>query len=156
MIRSAIVELPYTAPPLSMNDQPRSRQGAVGKSAQVAKVRADMRTLAAASKLPTRLPYCTVRLHYVPRDNRRRDTDNLIATLKPLCDGLIDFGLTKDDNPQFMAKLEPRIHAGNPAAKVRMWLEIVWPENHLTATLLAYRMAGNGILKPPPLQENTP
>jgi crossover junction endodeoxyribonuclease RusA len=56
---------------------------------------------------------CTVQLHYRPRTVRRRDTDNLVALLKPVCDGLVAVGVVADDTPEFMSKPEPVIHAAD-------------------------------------------
>jgi hypothetical protein len=49
----------------------------------------------------------TVELHYVPRDKRRRDPENLIATLKPFVDGLIDAGVAPDDCPPYYTTTMP-------------------------------------------------
>jgi len=35
----------------------------------------------------------------IPRNRRKRDIDNLIASLKPAIDGCIDAGIIRDDNP---------------------------------------------------------
>lgn len=42
---------------------------------------------------------------YVP-DHRRRDTDNVVPTLKALCDGIVDAGIVPDDTPRYMTKPE--------------------------------------------------
>ena len=88
------------------------------KASRTARVRRDVMALAAAHRLPTGLARVRVQLVYVPRDRRRRDTDNLVATLKPICDALAagtakhpGYGLVADDTPQFMAKPEPVIAA---------------------------------------------
>lgn len=87
-------------------------------------MREAIRWIAAGAKLPKGMGCATVQLHYLPADNRRRDTDNLVATLKPLCDGLVDYGLVPDDTPEFMAKPEPIIHKHERGDKPRLWLEI--------------------------------
>jgi crossover junction endodeoxyribonuclease RusA len=77
----------------------------------------EVRRVAAALVRAQRIPHldrCEVELHYVPRDGRTRDTDNLVATLKPIADGIVDAGVVKDDSPAFMAKPEPVIEAPNP------------------------------------------
>ena len=79
------------------------------------------------------IPKCrhlTVTLHYQPGDNRRRDVDNLVPTLKAACDALargkrrdwIGLELVPDDTPQHMTKRMPVIHPG-PDER-RLWLEI--------------------------------
>jgi len=50
-----------------------------------------------------------VTLTWVVADRRRRDADNIIPTLKALCDGLVDAGVVKDDTPEFMVKHMPII-----------------------------------------------
>jgi crossover junction endodeoxyribonuclease RusA len=51
-----------------------------------------------------------VQLSYTPRDKRRRDADNLVGMLKPICDGIVDAGVVPDDTPEFMVKEMPVIH----------------------------------------------
>ncbi|MEU6582772.1 hypothetical protein [Nocardia sp. NPDC046763] len=89
--------------------------------------------MARAAQLPRGLAHVTVLLHYRPPDNRRRDTDNLVATLKPACDGLAagtrthpDYGLVPDDIPRHMAKPEPVIHEPERGKPGALWLEITW------------------------------
>ena len=116
--RSWTIRLPYTSPPLSMNDHRHWRT----RATQTAQVRRDVMALAAAHRLPRGLARVRVQLVYVPRDRRRRDTDNLVATLKPVCDALAGgtrkhpgWGLVADDAPEWMSKPEPIIAA--PDAK---------------------------------------
>lgn len=95
--------LPLTAP-LSLN----SRQHHMVKAREVAQVRRDVAVLARAAKIPA-LPRITVELHYAPRDNRRRDALNLVATLKPCEDGLVDAGVVPDDTADFVIPTIPVI-----------------------------------------------
>lgn len=120
------IELPMSAPPLSMNDRGMSRGAAMAKAAKVKGIRETACILAKAADLPKDLDYVVCELHYQPRDNRRRDTDNLTATAKPIYDGLVDFGLVPDDIPRWMAKREPVIHPAIKGEPGRMWLEISW------------------------------
>lgn len=140
----AVIELPWTHPPLSLNDRGRSRAAWFVKNRKIADVRATALTLARAAKLPRLVDHTTIQLHYRPRDNKRRDTDNLIATLKPICDALTlgrhagrtstgklipaqyGYGLVRDDIPRYMAKPEPIIHHAAPGLSGAMWLEITW------------------------------
>lgn len=50
-----------------------------------------------------------VTLTWVVADSRTRDADNLVPTLKALCDGMVDAGVVPDDTPEHMAKLMPVI-----------------------------------------------
>jgi crossover junction endodeoxyribonuclease RusA len=52
---------------------------------------------------------CEVSLVWFVNDRRRRDDENPIATLKALCDGLVDAEIVEDDTAQFMLKHMPRI-----------------------------------------------
>lgn len=123
------VNLPYKKPPITLN----SRAHWAMKARQTRLVRRDMALLVKAhpAKL-TPLPEgykLKVELHYRPVDNRRRDTDNLIAVLKPVCDALtvppqgqIGAGLVKDDTPEYMIKPEPVIHRAYRGRPAMMWV----------------------------------
>ena len=50
---------------------------------------------------------CEVELVWIVADRRRRDEENVVPTLKALCDGLVDAGVVQDDTPIFMRKLMP-------------------------------------------------
>lgn len=108
MSRDWIIQLPYAKPPLSMNDRMHWR----AKAKITAAIRAHVAEEAQA------LPACSaseVWLHYVPRDARRRDADNLVPILKACCDGLVDAGVVPDDTPELMRKHMPIIDAPNRA-----------------------------------------
>lgn len=129
----ALVKLPWTSPPLSLNDRGNSRGAMFVKAKKVREIREQTLFLARAARLPRGVEHVTVQLHYRPRDNRRRDTDNLVATLKPICDGLAGgkpttpgYGMVPDDVPAFMAKPEPIIHAAERGKTGALWLEITW------------------------------
>ena len=74
-----------------------------------------------------RIPACKrilVELHYLPRTNQRRDPDNLVASLKPLVDGLVDAGVVPDDTEQWVDRQWPICHpaSGQPG---RFYLRVV-------------------------------
>lgn len=98
--------LPWTKPPLSLND----RMTWPVKSSWTKTLRRTAWALALQAKMPP-LGSCSVELLYLPRDRRRRDEDNLTATLKPLADGLVDAGVVVDDTPDLMGK---RCRIGDP------------------------------------------
>lgn len=86
----------YTTPPLSLNDRLHWRVKA--------KITAEVREYVKQSAWYN-VPACErilVELHYVPRDRRRRDRDNLVATLKPCLDGLVSAGVVADDAPEYV------------------------------------------------------
>jgi crossover junction endodeoxyribonuclease RusA len=82
------------------------------KAKKVQGVRNHAAFVAAAADIPE-LTGFTVELHYAPRDKRRRDPENLIATLKPFVDGLIDAGVAPDDCPPYYSTTVPVIDPPN-------------------------------------------
>lgn len=118
----ARIDLPYTKPPLSMND----RQHWAVKARITAGVRTSTARLAKAASVPTGLAHVTVTLCYRPKANRKRDADNLVPVLKACCDGLVDHGLTVDDTPDLMTKAMPVIHPAVKGQPASLWLEIEW------------------------------
>ena len=106
------IRLPYTKPPLNLNDRMHWRK----KAAVVKAVRAYVGGMAIYMK-----PFQTVRveLHYVPRDKRRRDADNLVATLKPCLDGLVDAGVIRDDSPEYVTWT---VHIDPPSPDPHLYL----------------------------------
>ncbi len=108
-----LIALPYLTPPLSLNNRHRPRVHA----AITKRVRRDGMLLAKAHHIPA-LGACRVTLTWYVNTHHRRDADNIVATLKPLCDGLVDAGIVEDDIPALMDKPTPKIvyRAGQPAA----------------------------------------
>ena len=101
---SKTIVLPWTKPLLNLN----SRQHWSVKARDTDAVRSVTallcRDFAKADKV-------RVLLSYTPRDKRRRDADNLVGMLKPICDGIVDAGVVPDDTPEFMVKEMPVINA---------------------------------------------
>lgn len=92
-----LVRLPWTTPPISLNDRGHWRT----KAARVKYVRYQVAQLLTLHRMrPARRIHVT--LHYVPRDRRRRDADNLVGTLKPCIDAMVDAGLVRDDSPEYV------------------------------------------------------
>lgn len=118
--RRWVIPLSFTKPPLTANQ----RFGHWAQRAKLVKqVRHEACMRARSHKFPA-MGKCAVSLHYRPRDSRRRDADNLVPTLKALCDGLVDAGLVVDDTPEFMTKAMPVIHPAKKGTPASMWLEI--------------------------------
>lgn len=119
---SVTIEFPWAKPPLSMNDRPRhwaARNDDVQAVRQAAK-------LACKSKLNrgdlTPGEPVEVTLIWYVTTNHRRDIDNPVATLKPICDGLVDAGLVPDDTPEWIYKRPVRIirRKGAPGVELRI------------------------------------
>jgi crossover junction endodeoxyribonuclease RusA len=116
--------LPWERPPLSLNDRMSREQ----RDREIARVRRDAGWVAKAARLGHH-DHATVVLHYQPARRGRRDADNLVATLKPVCDGLVDAGLVDDDDPAHMTKLMPVIDTPTPGQRRgRLWLDITTQE----------------------------
>jgi len=117
------ITLPYRRPPLSLNDRGQSIGARKKKAALVKQIRADVAVLVRAADIPS-LDAIHVRLHYQPCDNRRRDSDNLVATLKPCIDGLVDAHIVPDDCDPYVDWSRPRIHPAAIDRAERLWLEV--------------------------------
>jgi crossover junction endodeoxyribonuclease RusA len=105
--------------PLSLNDRMHWQV----KRKHTAAWRGHARDLAVAAGIPI-LERFTAVLHYQPRDNRRRDVDNLVASLKPLVDGLRDAHVAVDDDTAHYRMSAPEIHAARKGEPGRMWLVV--------------------------------
>lgn len=112
-------------PPLNAND----RTHPMVRSKRTRLIREAVFVAAKAAGIP-KATHLTVTLHYQPGDNRRRDADNLVPTLKAACDALargkrrdwVGLELVPDDTPDHMTKNMPVIHPG-PGER-RLWLEV--------------------------------
>jgi crossover junction endodeoxyribonuclease RusA len=111
------IKLPWTTPPLSMND----RKHFMARARLTRQIRDTTHVL--VKHLP-KSEHITIGLHYRPRDNRRRDVDNLMPVLKACADGVVDAGLVADDTPDLMTKRMPVIHPAVKGEPGEMWLEI--------------------------------
>lgn len=102
--------LPFTLP-LSMNDRRHW--------AQRARDVREWRNAACLLARGKRIPLCeriSVGLVYAPKDARKRDAPNLLASMKPAVDGLVDAGIVVDDDDAHVVCLMPEIlPAGAPA-----------------------------------------
>lgn len=131
------IRLPWETPPLSMNDSAGTTKGAVFARAKTKReIQQAVHLLARNVRMPAGTRYLVVQLNYRPRDNRRRDTDNLTATLKPIADALSGgskkipgLGLVPDDKPQMMGKPEPIIWPAKKGQRGELWLDLWASEN---------------------------
>lgn len=103
-MRSWTLELGELAP-LRLNG---SRRGWHAHARLVKMFRHRAAWLARDAGVP-RLERVSIELHYAPRDRRRRDPLNLVATLKPVEDGIVDAGVIPDDTPQYSVPTMPVI-----------------------------------------------
>ncbi len=122
------LRLPWTKPPISANDRHHWRR----KAQIVAEIRAHVARLVnlrefgpAAAAWPLNADHITVGLHYWPRDNRRRDADNLVVPLfKALVDGLVDARVVVDDDDSHVSRLMPVIHPADGDPRLELWVEV--------------------------------
>ena len=92
----------WTKAPLSLN----YRLHRMAEAKVVKELRSMMQAKARHIPFMTR---CEVSLTWYVNDRRRRDDENPVATLKALCDGLVDAEVVADDTAEFMVKHMPRI-----------------------------------------------
>jgi crossover junction endodeoxyribonuclease RusA len=116
------ITLPWRSPPLSLNDREHWRP----KAKKVKEIRAEVRWAVRATKpRPPRIEAAEVVLHWRIHDRRRRDLDNLAATLKPAIDALVDEHVLPDDDWTHVLLAGSRIHPPEPGQRAAMWLEVI-------------------------------
>lgn len=118
---AAVIPFDWAKPPLNLNDR--------GHWAKRSPVIADVRQAAMLlcrskinrGELKPGEPVEVTLVWYAP-DRIRRDADNPVATLKPICDGLVDAGLVPDDTPEWMDKRPVRIvyRKGQPGVELHI------------------------------------
>jgi crossover junction endodeoxyribonuclease RusA len=101
-LRTWTLDLPWTKPPLTLNGRMHWRE----KADTVKAVRYAACVLARAAGIPP-LGRIAVELHYAPRDSRVRDAPNLVATLKPFEDGIVDAGCVPGDDGRYVCSPMP-------------------------------------------------
>lgn len=112
--------LPYTTPPLSLNDRMHW--------AQKARLTKNIRHAACVLARTRGITPCTkigVELHYQQKIARPIDGDNLMATVKPCVDGLRDAGVIPDDDWARVVHHSPVIHGPDPGQRHGLlWLVV--------------------------------
>lgn len=113
---AVVIPLPWTKPPLSLNDRGHWRP----RAARIAKVREEVGYIVRAAKVRPR-EQATVTLCWRVPDRRRRDLDNMFATLKPTIDALVDVGVLPADDWQHV---RPGARILPPDGQSAMWVEL--------------------------------
>jgi len=115
---SIIIPLPWTRPPVSLNDRQHYRVKALAMATAKAEAAA---AISQAEIAP--IVGAEVTLHYRVADRRRCDPDNLAGALKAALDALVATGVLPRDDWVHVPAAHQRIHPpnGDPAA---MWLEL--------------------------------
>jgi crossover junction endodeoxyribonuclease RusA len=111
-------------PPLSLND----RLSWPAHARKVETIKAITRNAVREANVPT-LGHVHVELHYRPKDNRHRDEDNLVATLKPIIDALHQPDersrwqpIVPGDDPRYVTWSRPTIHAAIKGEPASVWI----------------------------------
>jgi crossover junction endodeoxyribonuclease RusA len=109
----------YPSPPITANQRHHWRK----KAALTCLVRAASSLLAKSAGIPA-MARCEVSLIWFVSTKHRRDADNVVPTLKAMCDGLVDAGIVPDDTPLEMVKHMPEVVYMGPGKKPYMQLAI--------------------------------
>lgn len=107
------INLPITKP-LSLNDRTHW-----AKRAEAVRTVRWLAAQAAKREHIPALPKVQIELHYTPKDKRRRDPLNLVATLKAVEDGIVDAGVIPDDTPDYSIPTMPVIDPANSDPTLR-------------------------------------
>jgi Holliday junction resolvase RusA-like endonuclease len=94
----------YPSPPITANQRHHWRK----KATLTKQVRVASSLLARSARIPA-MAKCEVSLIWFVSTKHRRDVDNIVPTLKAMCDGLVDAGIVPDDTPNEMVKHMPEI-----------------------------------------------
>lgn len=122
-----MLALPFTRP-LSLND----RMHRMAKASLTKEWLEATCWMVRAAKIP-KVERIAAALHYVPRDNRRRDEDNLTLSFKPCVDALAKHRhggawcpswVVPDDTKQYVDRCWPVIHPAISGLSSRFWLEV--------------------------------
>lgn len=106
---------------LSLNDSEHHME----RGKRVKQLRDEAMLMAKIAGIPRKeMRKIRVTLTYTPPNKIRRDADNLVPTLKAICDGLVDAGIVPDDTPAEMEKLMPVITAPKKIMKRRFVVTI--------------------------------
>lgn len=114
------IELPFTAM-LSLNDRDHHMVAYKKKKLWMDAAL----TLTQAAKVPP-CRRIRVELHFTPAQERIRDTDNLVAMLKPIVDGIKRAGVVPDDDERYVQREWPKVHPKGPLRQNgnRFWVVI--------------------------------
>lgn len=121
-----IVALPWDRPPLTLNPGLRS-ENPHAKAAKVRDAKAAAVLAIRAAKVPA-MAGAIVTLHYRVPDRRRRDADNLAATLKVCQDALVTAGVLIEDSWITVPASGQRIHPPERGKPGALWLELADPD----------------------------
>lgn len=116
-----LIPLGWTAPPITLNGGLRA-DNPHAKAARVRKAKAEAVAAILAAQVPT-MAGAVITLHYRVPDRRRRDVDNLAATLKIAQDALVDAGVLAEDSWVTVPRSGCEIHPPSDDGPA-LWLEL--------------------------------
>lgn len=120
------IPLPWTAPPLTLNTGLRAENPHV-KAAKVRDAKAAAVVAIHAAKVAP-MAGAILTLHYRVPDRRRRDADNLAATLKVCQDALVEAGVLIEDSWVTIPESRQRIHPPIKGQIGALWLTLDDPD----------------------------
>ncbi len=118
----ATLELPLPSPWLSPNKTVGSRGGRLAKATATKKYREAARLIALAA-LPADAPYdaLSIQCRFFHKQNRKRDKDNLLASMKSAFDGIADAGWVGDDSQLTYMPVQIDKDASNPRVEIDIY-----------------------------------
>ena len=120
------ITLPLPHKSLSPNYTVGSRGARLGKAAKIKKYRMDAMHAGAAEIADAGYDLllwkeATVQATFYHKDRRRRDSDNLLGSLKSAFDGLKDSGLILDDSGLTHLPVQKLVDKANPRVELTVW-----------------------------------
>ena len=103
-------------PPRELSPNARPHWAAKARAVRQYREAAYLLALAEQPARPMRRARVTATFFF--RDKRRRDGDNLLASLKPAFDGLADAGIVADDSAMIHMPVEQRVDRQNPRVEI--------------------------------------
>lgn len=110
ILESVTIVLPLPAKVLSPNCAVATTGGRFAKAAATKRFRRMAKEAVEAERIAT-APWgkVLVEVSFFYANNRHRDQDNAMFSLKPVYDGIIDSGLIPNDTPEYMERAMPRL-----------------------------------------------
>ena len=109
-----VIVLPL--PPRELSPNARPHWAAKARAVRRYRETAYLSSLAERRARPMRVAKVTARFFF--RTRRRRDRDNLLASLKPAFDGIADAGIVTDDSAMVHMPVEQRVDRANPRVEI--------------------------------------
>lgn len=121
ILESVTIVLPLPVKVLSPNCAVATTGGRFAKAAAIKKFRRVTKEAIEAECIAT-VPWKKVLVEatFFYRDNRRRDQDNAMGSLKAVYDGIVDAGLVEDDDQVHMKRAEPKLLVDKKCPRVML------------------------------------